>query len=373
MSIFSEFNNNNELDITFNIKSIDLSVINSLRRVIISEIPNVGFLFNHADVSKDQHIKVITNNSPLHNELIQQRFSLIPIHVNTQELENWDENDYEFVLNKTNDNIDILNIYSSDITVIKNNVEDKALSKRFFPPDPITKGHILLTKLKPIKDSSIHIQAKASINIGANFTSFGIVSTCCFEHIVDEVLAKKTLKKYLDANENKDTLENLTYQFNSIEKERCYHRNIYREPNFFKFHIISESGIPATYIFEKALYILKTKFIELQTNLDFEVIEDNKFFTIVIKNENHTLGNVLQSLCFNKFIRELQDSKEKDAFNLKYIGYNVPHPLEAILLIKIKGDNIQEIKDVKIFVSQACEYIIEYISTIEEQWKVFGN
>jgi len=265
-----------------------------------------------------------------------------------------------------------MNIYSSDITVLENNVEDKALSKRFFPPDPISKSHILLTKLKPFKESSIHIKAKASKNIGANFTSFGIVSTCCFEHIIDDDLAKKSLKKYLDANENKDTIDNLTYQFNSIEKERCYHRNIYREPDFFKFHIISESSIPASYIFEKALHVLKSKFIELQSNLDFEVLEDNLFFTIVIKNENHTLGNVFQSLCFNKFIRELQEGNEKDNFNLKYIGYNVPHPLEKILLIKFKGDNIQEIKDVKIFVSQACEYIIEYISTIEEQWKVFS-
>jgi DNA-directed RNA polymerase subunit L len=371
MSVFSNLDNISDFDISFNISNVDLSIINAIRRIIISEIPNVGFLFNPNDVSQFQHIKVISNTSSLHNELIQQRFALIPIHVNIEELENWNEEDFKFVVDIKNDSSSILNIYSSDIQVMKNNEVDKALTKRFFPPDPISKDHILLTKLKPVHDAKINIEAKATLNIAANFTSFGIVSTCAFEHVIDEELANKTLRKFLNDNENKDTIENLTYQFNSIDRERCYHRNKFREPNLFKFHVVSESSIPSSYIFKKALQILKDKVIKLQ-DLDFEVLQNDSLFSVVIRNESHTLGNVYQSLCFNRFIRQVQEDKTKDQFNLKYIGYNVPHPLESILLIKLKGDDIKTIKDVKLFITQGCEYIIDYISDLEDKWKKFG-
>lgn len=370
MSVYSNLDNISDFDISFNMNNVDLSIINAIRRIIISEIPNVGFLFNPNDVSQDQDIKVISNTSSLHNELIQQRFALIPIHVNIQELENWNEDEYQFVVDVNNDSSSILNIYSSDIQVMKNNVVDKELSKRFFPPNPITKDYILLTKLKPTHDAKINIQAKATVNIASNYTSFGIVSTCAFEHVVDDELAEKTLKKFLKENENRDTVENLTYQFNSIDRERCYHRNKFREPNLFKFHIVSESSIPSSYIFQKALRILKDKVIKLQ-DLDFEVLQNDSLFSVVIRNESHTLGNVYQSLCFNRFIRQVQEDKKKDQFNLKYIGYNVPHPLESILLIKIKGDDIKTIKDVKLFITQGCEYIIEYISDLEDKWNKF--
>lgn len=371
MSMFSEYCNVNEIDISFNMKDVDLSVINSLRRIIISEIPNVGFLFDPSNVTKEQDIDVKENDSALHNELIQQRFSLIPIHVNIDELENWDEKKYSFVLSKNNTSTQMINVLSSDIQVFnENDVFEEAITKRYFPPDPITKDYILITKLKPSSRANINIKAKAVTHTANAFTSFGIVSTCSVEHIVDDEFAKKSLKKYLENNVNKDSVENLTYQFNSIEKERCYHRNKYREPNYFRFHIVSESSIQSSYIFKKALEVLKNKFIKLQ-DLEFETLQNENLYSVIIKNECHTLGNVFQSLCFNKFIREAQEENKKDSFGLKYIGYNVPHPLESILVIKIKGDQINSIKDIKIFVSQACEFIIEYLTVLEEKWNVF--
>ena len=86
MNPFSNLKSISSRDISFEIKDVDIAVINSLRRILLSEIPNVGFFFNPDDFSDDKDIKIIHNDSPLHNEFMQHRIALIPINVNTDEL-----------------------------------------------------------------------------------------------------------------------------------------------------------------------------------------------------------------------------------------------------------------------------------------------
>ena len=108
---FSDLKISSPLYINIYIKNVDLSIINSLRRVIISEIKNVGFHFDPNDFSTDKDIVILQNDSPLHNEFILKRISLIPIHVNVDELDNWNMDDYVFEINKTNTTGALLSIY----------------------------------------------------------------------------------------------------------------------------------------------------------------------------------------------------------------------------------------------------------------------
>jgi DNA-directed RNA polymerase subunit L/DNA-directed RNA polymerase alpha subunit len=363
---FSQLNLSDRFNISFNLKDVDLSIVNSLRRIILSEIKNVGFFFNPNDFSDDKDIVILQNDTPLHNEFLQHRISLIPIHVTPTQLENWNKDEYKFVINKQNTTP---NVYSSDIQVFdKNDTFLPAISKQFFPPDPITKDFIIITKFNKSPNSKLHIEAFATLNTPSESTSFGMISNISIEFNLDEQKVKKELQKYLENNKSKASVENLTHQFNSIEKERFYQRNKYREPNDFNIKITSECSIPCTYIFNTAIGILKNKILAFQ-NSDYDIINNNMLFSIIIKNESHTLGNIFQSLVFNHYIRENIDNE----YNIKYIGYTIPHPLEKILLIKIKGDKLLLLDDVRNFINNACDHIYNILNDLDNHWNTLSN
>jgi DNA-directed RNA polymerase alpha subunit/DNA-directed RNA polymerase subunit L len=367
---FSELNATSPFEVSFKANDVDLSIVNSLRRVILSEVENVGFFFDPTDFSDDKDIMILENDSPLHNEFLQHRIALIPINVNTKELENWDKDKYKFVLKKENKSGTLLNVYSSDFEVVdtKTNTVHADLSKRWFPADPISKQHIIITKLQPKPKSKLHIEAYASMGTPIKSASFGMVSNISIEFAVDDKVAQKELVKFLENNKEKSSVESLTHQFNSIERERHYKRNKYREPNVFNIRMTSECTIPCKYIFQKAINILQQKVINFQ-NSSYEIVNHNMLFSIIITDENHTLGNLYQSLVFNHYIRENTDN----TFGINYIGYNVPHPLENILLIKIKGDKLLILDDVRTFINQSCDYIYNMLNDIDNQWNTLSN
>jgi len=86
--------NNNKL--TFEIKNIDVSILNSIRRIILSEIPNVAFEFEPYNID-NQKVIIDKNTCPLHNEIIQQRLSMIPLNFTTDEIIDFETDKYNFV------------------------------------------------------------------------------------------------------------------------------------------------------------------------------------------------------------------------------------------------------------------------------------
>lgn len=366
VSPFADLKHSNPLELSVNIKDVDLSIVNAIRRVVLSEVPNVGFVFDPEDLSDDEKlINVIQNDTPLHNELIQQRIALVPIHVSVKELENWDPEEYRFEIEKSNPSNSLLPVYTRDIVVYdRDNIPRPEMAKRFFPADTITKDHILLTKLKPVTGAKLHVSAKAITNIAKNFASFGLVSNCSVEFVVNEGDAKKQLALFLEEHKNKDSVANLTHKFNSLERERHYERNQYREPNHVIFRMVSECSIPCTYILSHAIGVIKSKIVAFQ-NSDYGVLRTDNLFTVVVNGETHTLGNLFQTLCFNHYIRNNNDNEN---FQIKYIGYNVPHPLEKIVVFKIKGDKLVDVETVQAFVTHATDVIYKILTNFENHW-----
>lgn len=415
--IFSNLNKKNS-KISFLISNIDTSILNSIRRTILADIPNVGFNFNPHNYHEYPDINIINNDTPLHNEIIAHRISLIPINVSSDELESWNHQDYKFVINKTNKNNTDIIITTDDINVIYKDEPNEELKKRFFPKNPLTKDHIIISKLNNTIDSKFHIEAIATVNTPSNLASYGIVSTCTYNNVVDEELVKSEIEKlkiktkekiinneflkikeivndYIDDEKIKNILEknykkakkeinkllpnnikinDLTdidtviedeiKKFNTLDIYRHYHKNSYLEPNLFEFTIESECAITPIYVFNKALLILLNKINTIIQNIeDIVIIKNDELHTIILENENHTIGNLIQSLMFNKYIREDNNNL------LSYIGYTVPHPLENILVIKIKGNY----NDPKEFFVNGLIYINDLIKDVYDQWNTFSS
>jgi DNA-directed RNA polymerase subunit L len=354
-------------EISFEINNVELAIVNSLRRIILSEIPNFGFLFD-SNEHYTTDINVLQNDTPLHNEFIQHRISLIPINVSDHELDNLNIDDYTFEI-KVDVKDNITEITTEHIKVLdSNSVIHNDLSKRWFPPNSFTKDYILITKLKKIEDSLFHLRAKAITNIAKTNASFGVVSQCSVEFVIDQELAKNELKKQLKSSKNDDDEQQITDNFKTLDIQKCFHKNKYKEVNKLNMTICSECNLSPKYIFDKSLTILLNKLEKLKTS-NYEIQNNNNLMSIIINDETHTLGNCLQALIFNHFIRE------KNTFNdckLTYVGYTIPHPLEEILVIKIKGDNIISLHKTQMFFEFAIDTCIQYISNVFDEWNTFS-
>tara|TARA_B110000483_G_scaffold233686_1_gene302754 strand:- start:1883 stop:2224 length:342 start_codon:yes stop_codon:yes gene_type:complete len=88
--------------------TIDVSLVNSIRRTILSDIPNVAFYFNAKNTDQETaDILIDTNDSPLHNEFMAQRLSMVPIHVPAEDIKTWDDwndEEYKFIIDVENYN-----------------------------------------------------------------------------------------------------------------------------------------------------------------------------------------------------------------------------------------------------------------------------
>ena len=67
----------------FTLSGVNVSVANALRRTILSDIPTTVI---YTEVYKDNQCNIEINTSRLHNEIIKQRLSCIPVHVEELDL-----------------------------------------------------------------------------------------------------------------------------------------------------------------------------------------------------------------------------------------------------------------------------------------------
>jgi DNA-directed RNA polymerase subunit L len=369
--------------ISFTISDVDVALVNSIRRTIFTDIPNVGFYFKLNEHFVDNDITISKNDSPIHNEMLSHRLSLVPLCFNVDEIENWKDEDYKFVLKKQNDTNALMNVTTKDFIILNKNNEEmpSTFSQRVFPANKFTKDHILITKLHPNiqKNSSIEISAIARKGKGKDCCCWGVVSTCAYFNVVDEECASKELTNLTEGKtaEEKKTIET---SFKTLDKYRCFFKNQYGEPNAFQFSIESECKIPSTLIFKKACEILSVNFddlvLELLKNEDSKVVDIKNlndvpnFYIVSIKNHTHTLGNLLQSMIMNRYVRDKVDT---DIYDVEYVGYNVPHPLEELMVLKIKFNKDVTHNGLREFLIKASTYIKGHIHELITEWTTFTS
>jgi DNA-directed RNA polymerase I and III subunit RPAC1 len=354
----------NKLSIIIN--NIDLSIINAIRRIILSEIPNVAFYFDPYDINH-QDIKIKKNTGCLHNEFIAQRISLLPIWLTENEITNFEPTNYKFILKIKNNSMNVLNVTTSDFDIFKN---DKQIATDIiFPKNIITNNHILITKLKPNiynqeMGDELDIECMPTINIAKTHSRWCPVSKCCYFNVIDEKKSNEflTLKLKDSSIEERKAIE---AKFNTLDKYRYYKTNKYDEACEFQFEIESECRLRPTYLIFKALLILINKVELLKKNIEnatTKIVPSKtipNFYELTIKDEDFTLLNVIQCLIYNNHFRSVSDNI------LEYIGYNQTHPLDNIMILKIKFTTYTNIQE---FMISNLNTISEYLKSITKEW-----
>lgn len=343
MDIQQQITNINEENniLKFTLSSVDVSIANSIRRIILSEIPT--FVFKTSPYAEN-NCTIHINTTRFNNEIIKQRLSCIPIHIDDME---FPYNEYILEVDEKNDT-DTIQIITTENFKIKNISSGKYLTKesvnKIFPPDLISNYYIDFVRLRPKISDDIegeHIKLECKISIAtAKEGTFNVVSCCAYGNTPDTITINqewdKKQKLLTSQNIKQDELEYIKKDWMALDANRYYINNSY------DFTVETIGVFDNISIFKKACHIMIDKFNKLMndinTNIDKHIILLNSTmfngYEIILENEDYTLGKVLEYLLYSMYY------EKNDILN--FCGFRKPHPHINISIIRIGFNNISE-------------------------------
>lgn len=349
-------------NIEFDIENVDVSIVNGVRRIILSEFPTVGF---NTDDYLNSDLKILENTSFLHNEMLGHRLSLIPINASP---DGWNPKKLEFSLEVENKTKEAVVVTSADIVVTDTEEQKKLDTKRFFPPNPITGDNIIIVVLRPNPGEDgqkIKIKGVASVGTGQMHSRYSPVCKAVYHFVRDSDKVKSAMEKVVSAAEDKKRAK---LDFELGEADRHFSVNERGEPNKFHFEIESIGIFPAKLIYNKSIDILIKKMEKIERFLEQIETEDieleeaslkktsdsiNDTYKLTLQNETHTLGNI--------FCKHASMIYSKD--ELSYVGYRNPHPLKNYIEIDI-APNPLTFEKAKEYFTKICGVVKDTVSKI---------
>ena len=388
----------NKNSIKFEINNVDKSLVNTIRRISISEISTVAF---KTEPITENDIKIIENTSSLHNEFLSHRIGMTPLFIPEEEIEEYDSNKYEFILDEFNQTNDILEITTEHFKIKKEDGSflSKEQVKKILPPDIYTGDYMIINRLKPDitgnnNGEKMNLVAKAIKSNGLKNARWSPIETSVYnfkrdinegmKHYDIEIEKINSMRKdkgqdLLTKKEEEDILN----RFKVHNFDRYFQLNEYGEPNVFEYRLITINLSPF-YVIDKSLenLINKLKYIKLETeSFESNVVEivdcENKRIKnccdIIIKNEGHTLGNLLQS-----YINIFNFNMKKSDVKIDIVGYKCPHPLEKKIVLRIKPTIDEDIDDtidiynlVRNILINSCNHLIKIVEDLKINWNSF--
>ena len=353
LSSFQKIQRFEKYVLSFRLIDSNVAYANTLRRVMLCEVPSVGF---RAEILKDgttSDVKILQNTTAMSNEMFAHRIGLILINADP---DGWDSDKYEFYLKVENTTDIALDVKVSDIIVydISQGEKTQVANTKFFLPDPISKDTALLAVLKPKIGNStveaIEFRAKATVGNGKENIRFSPTSQCSYSYTRDENVEKRTkiFTNWLDQHKkisiddleaDSDRKAMLEREFETMEAARCYVTNEKNEPSSFDFIVESVGALDPYKIVTEALKVLEKKcfaYSAIHTKIPENVKiqptkKEARGFDIYFQEEDHTLGNL-----FTTWMDEnMLDVNGIIEGYISYCGYCVPHPLRDEMLITI--------------------------------------
>ena len=345
---------------TFTISNVDVSYVNALRRIILSEIPTIVFKTNPHEQNKS---KIMVNTSRLHNEIIKQRLSCIPICISAFSDENY--KNYLLDIDVENNTDTNMIVTTEDFKILDkttNTYLDHSKVKKIFPPfiPPTGNGeyYIDFLRLRPklsdeLPGERIKLTCEFSKGTAKEDTAFNVVGTCSYGYTPDYSKMEEQLEirkqKWKDQGKKDNEIKYEAANWKLLEGMR------YVIKNSFDF-ILETVGI---YDNDKLLIesckILINKFEDLQSLIDKDELiikpSENTLensYDVILENEDYTIGNILNYELYKTFYNELK--------LINYVGFKKihPHDTESILRVSIT-DSQKGISSLKTILKSVIE------------------
>ena len=351
-------------NITFVISNTNVSIVNAIRRTILSDIPILGFKTTPHEENK---CDIVVNTSRFNNEIIKQRMSCIPVHINDLNIpyENFDIQ------------LDVKNETSSTMLVttesfkIKDTTNDTYISqedvKKIFPPNKLSKDYIQILRLRPklsenLKQEQITLNAKLSI-VNANENGcFNVVSICTYSNLPDK---KKIQEKWNEkVNELKSQgLSDTEIQLYKKNWDLLDAKRIYIEDSYL-FTIKSLGIYTCTNLIKMACDILINRFELISSGNGF-VIKDNELtlensIDIVFENEDYSIGKMLEYIFYANYYL--------NGNTIHYVSFYKTHPHNDESILRLGFVNKTDKPAISQLLSSVCVLATETFKSIKSQF-----
>ena len=382
-----KINKEDEHKIEFTLSPIHVSYANTLRRLILTGIETVAFRSDMTLTGTTTDVLVAQNDTPMTNEMLADRIGLVPIHVKEPLI--WEKDKYVFTLNVTGKEDRTTYVTASDFKIKevkdvsqfevvneqedeqkhevdqeqdekkggadKNEYEREIASDELFIPNALTRQTSLIAILQPSNPpQKLNIIAKASIGTGREHARFSPVSQCSYEYSLDsnEERIEQMFTTWLSVAKKIDNIDKTSEKYNTVWREfntmqikRCYLMNEKQQPYSYDFTIETIGTLPIKYIVSRACDVgenLCNRYVNIDTIVNDKDITVSAAssriigFDFLIRGQDHTLGNLLQTWLVDNHIEGVSVPK------ITYAGYSVPHPLRDEIILRIGVEDGKE-------------------------------
>ena len=365
--------------LSFTMSPTHVTYANTLRRAVQTEVSILGFRSDITETGSTSDVKVLKNTTPISNEMLADRIGLLPLWYDTITMTeaSWEKEKILFKLHVKNESDQVRLVTAADFECLERVAEGEEPRRipntKFFHPDPITTETPLIIVLKPQLEGQdpeeVHLEAYASFGKGREHTRFNPASVCAYKYTLDDSPDKikalwlawlRDQKKVdlADLEQQPDRKAKLEREFRSLEIYRCFKQDGNGEPNSYDFTVETVGPLQVQETIYSALIsvaaLVEKYGGDLPETVDIRPADwaSPVGFDLWFTNEDHTLGNLLQTWI-------------ADHSADVYAGYKVPHPLRPEMVLRL---GVKEESDARDLVAEAAMGIADMFRTWAEQW-----
>lgn len=351
---------NEETDLfEFSLSGLNVSLANAIRRVIISDIPVVGF---YTETHEKNDCKIEINTTGIHNQILEHALMCIPVY--TTKL---DELPGKYILD-----VDVINTTDNALMVstehfrVKSKTTGQYLSKeetaKLFPKNEYGR-YIDFVEIGP--QMNLGVQEEKRLKLTSEFSlvnasvngAFNVVCKCAMTNTVDPVRASKEWDdREADLATQEKTKEEIEYEkrdFFMLDAKR------FTVPDSFDFAIETIGIYENRDIIKMACAILQTRLVDLIDKLESDGVpildSENTMencYDIILENEGYTIGKVIEYVLYNMLF-------EKEE-TLSFCGFIVLHPSDKDSRIRVAYKNKVDKSFIKMNLRNALYYSQEF-------------
>jgi len=298
-------------------KSFPLTFVNALRRILLSTVPTVVV----------NEVEILKNTSQLPHEMLKHRVKMLPINVSPSDSATI--KDAKIELRMLPDPAEGVRTVTTNDFVVESGREELILKDRDLGTP------LLFLRLR--QNEEVHLKA----NLGVAVEGVSHLCNVSTSWHVDPERMKNDRKIWVEKGLDPREFDNFEYQ-------KSYAINEKGEPYWFDMSLESKGVLQAKDVLKLSVAILRKNVTDfMKEALDsIRRSEEKDTYVISVANGGHTIGGLFQELLYSDM-------------NVKYVGYDIRHPLKTDMDIPLVTDKTPEsvLKSAKESIEEYCKLV----------------